>query len=140
MEEIRSHDRSHQHRALCRSGPAFVREIHGDENFHHHRSELVDVPVISQANTVIPSAHSGQVTLSQGEKGPKAALSSQQMLGFDKALADARSSVDSMTHRKQDMEEKAALLRVVLLALGILFHSVFIGMLLDLSYLPYSLL
>lgn len=73
-------------------------EIHGPENFHHHRSEIVDGPPRNS------------------EKEPK----------------QKQGKVHVYT-TKDTAKEKGDFLRVALLEMGILFHSVFIGMALSVS-------
>ncbi|KIM33411.1 hypothetical protein M408DRAFT_19709, partial [Serendipita vermifera MAFF 305830] len=103
-------------------------EIHGSENFHHHRSEIVDgpPPPPREPVTLLP-AHTGHVA----DGKPPAVVEKQQVQiqqGTSGSLRDDQSSVDSMTRKERRAEEQAAFLKVVMLELGILFHSVFIGM------------
>lgn len=108
-------------------------EIHGSENFHHHRSEIVDgpPPPPREPVTLLP-AHTGHVA---DGKSPAVVEKQQVQIqqGTSGSLRDDQSSVDSMTRKERRAEEQAAFLKVVMLELGILFHSVFIGMALSVS-------
>lgn len=68
-------------------------ELHGSENFHHHRSDIVDGPQRSSE----PTLNNKKIDL-----------------GMPGGLS-------------RSAEEKAQFLRVILLEMGILFHSIFIG-------------
>jgi hypothetical protein len=68
-------------------------ELHGPENFHHHRSDIVDGP---------------------------------QPVPEDK-LDDKPVIIGMPSGMSRSAEEKAQFLKVILLEMGILFHSIFIG-------------
>jgi hypothetical protein len=75
-------------------------ELHGPENFHHHRSALVDGPVVTT---------DGSTSSTPATANPEPIERKNERLALAKA------------------EEEGAFLKVVLLEMGILFHSVFIG-------------
>ncbi|PVG01035.1 Zinc/iron permease [Serendipita vermifera] len=81
-------------------------ELHGPENFHHHRSAIVDGPVMT---------NDGSTTSTPATANPVPEERKDERLALAKA------------------EEDGAFLRVALLEMGILFHSVFIGMALSVS-------
>lgn len=108
-------------------------EIHGAENFHHHRSEIVDGPPQPPRDAAVLPAHSGQVIIKPTITEKEKPQSQNPSTGIENAFPDNRSSTDSLTRTKRNAEEQAAFLKVVMLELGILFHSVFIGMALSVS-------
>ncbi|KAG8774638.1 hypothetical protein FRC16_005039, partial [Serendipita sp. 398] len=90
-------------------------EIHGTDNFHHHRSDLVDGPSRdTNHNDTLPVATRKLVIVGEPKRDPQMSQSEVQSLS-------------------SSSEEEGAFLRVALLELGILFHSVFIGMALSVS-------
>ncbi|KAG8758800.1 hypothetical protein FRC14_007383 [Serendipita sp. 396] len=90
-------------------------EIHGTDNFHHHRSDLVDGPSRdTNHNDTLPVATRKLVIVGEPKRDPQMSQSEVQSLS-------------------SGSEEEGAFLRVALLEMGILFHSVFIGMALSVS-------